>query len=83
MRKNADSTQRYEPPTLEDLERMFGVTTHLCTSCKHVVTLPHRKYGRPTIREACVASHDVDGTSDAKWCDEPVSDCRLYDRADY
>lgn len=84
MTVNPDSIPRYAEPLdreLRDLADSYGVARHLCDDCTHMVELPTVKYCRPVRRQACVASHDVDGSCDAKWCDAPCFDCRLYKKA--
>ena len=78
---NPDGIPRYAEPSLDQLGDISGVAQHLCDDCGHMVELPYVRYGRDVMRQACVASHDVDGSCDGRWCSAPCSDCRLYVKA--
>ena len=82
MPVNPDSIPRYQLPTDEELDEMYGGSVaDLCETCGHCVLVVDRansRRGRLRILTVCVAIHDEDGSETAEEVAGPIGECDKY-----
>lgn len=82
MAVNPDTIPRYQMPTPEELDAMYGGSVRdLCETCAHCVLVVDRansRKGRLRVLVVCVAIHDECMSEDAEVVAGPIGECDKY-----